>query len=101
VIPRSTVRPLADGHAYSLNELHDLRSILRLRGELRSDLDWLKRESDKFAFLVGWWVRKERQVSAKERIRELQKKLSDPLRPSAKRLATVTLQRSFRNPGQA
>ena len=95
VIPRSIVRPLADGHAYSLNELHDLRSILRLRGELQSDLDWLKRESDKFAFLVGWWVRKERKVSAKERIRELQKKVIRPAQGLLKALGDRDLAKEF------
>jgi hypothetical protein len=77
-LANSTFRPLQAGHAYSPKELRALRVILRMEGNLDTDLERLRSESDKFAILVGWQVRGERQCSARERAADVRKRLLAP-----------------------
>src|SRR5262245_358202 len=74
----STIRELQDGHAYSLKELRELGNILGMQGDRESEIERLQRESDMFAFLVGWRVQHERRLSGKERVRDVRKRFYQP-----------------------
>jgi hypothetical protein len=87
LLARSTFRPLYDGHAYTPEELQNLRSILRLRGDPATDIERLRSESDKFAVLVGWWVKGERQRTGRARANDVRVRL---LKPSEDLLRTIT-----------
>jgi hypothetical protein len=83
----STFQPLQGSHAYSPEELRELRSILRLRGDMYTDIERLRCESNKFAVLVGWQVKGERQLTGTKRADDVRKRL---LSPADKLLKLVT-----------
>ena len=86
LLARSTLRPLYDSHAYTLEELQNLRNILRLRSD-PTDIERLRSETDKFAVLVGWWVKGERQRTGRKRAADVRVRL---LKPSEDLLRTIT-----------
>jgi hypothetical protein len=72
------LRPLYEDHAFTSEELHELRRILKMKGDPQLDVERLQAESDKFAILIGWWVKGERQISNKERIEQVRDRLLRP-----------------------
>jgi hypothetical protein len=98
IIAASTIRPLQEGHAYSLRELRELRNILRMQDDRDSDIEQLQCESDKFAFLVGWQVQGERQLSGKKRLEDVRKKLFQPAQALLEALSNREFVKEFSVP---
>ena len=78
--------------------MRELRSILRIRGDSQSEVDRLRLESDKFAFLVGWWVQAERRLSGKERISDVRKRLLKPADALLKAVKDPDFAKEFSQP---
>jgi hypothetical protein len=74
----STIRPNPEGHAYSSTELRELSSILRMHIDKNSGFTELRRESDKFACIMGSCVKRERHLTGKARMRDIQTKFINP-----------------------
>jgi hypothetical protein len=54
--------------------VQNLRNILRLRSD-PTDIERLRSETDKFAVLVGWWVKGERQRTGRKRAADVRVRL--------------------------
>ena len=67
-----------NGHAFSIAELKDLRSILRVTGA-QADIDFLQFETDAFAAYIGFRIRTERKLPSKKRIKDIESRFLTPL----------------------
>jgi hypothetical protein len=98
IVAASTIRPLQEGHAYSLTELRELLTILRPEGERDSNIKKLRRETDKFAFLVGWWVQHERRISDKKRKSQVRTRFLEPAKRLLKTMDDTDFAKEFSQP---
>jgi hypothetical protein len=69
-----------------------------MQGDQQSDIDLLRSESDKFAFLVGWWVQGERQLSGKKRVKEFRENVLQPAEALHKTLNNQEFVKEFSAP---
>jgi hypothetical protein len=69
-----------------------------MQGDQQSDIDLLRSESDKFAFLVGWWVQGERQLSGKKRVKEFRENVLQPAEALRKALNNQEFVKEFSAP---
>jgi Phage integrase family len=75
----ATIRPLKNGHAFSIAELKELRNILRVKEE-QADTASLQFETDAFAAYVGLRVYSERKLPSKKRVNEIKGRFLTPIK---------------------